>query len=355
MFNWRTFLRLFWVCIGPLFVAWTKAHAIERADVQIFGDVYVNQRMLEVTKSDTKNPRLFAGVSDLIESSSLDIANFEGVATKIDQPLDTQKQFLLRVPVTVPMILRNGGIDAVTLANNHSLDFGFQGLQDTIRLLIEADLHYAGAGANKAQALVPMRFQLVGDKKICVLSFSRTLPQSFWATKDKPGTAYASLPEVVSEVKNCAQGGYFTIPIFHWGQELTRTPLEYQRELARAAIDAGAPIVIGHHPHLIQDIEIYRGRLILYSTGNFLFGTDPKHHIPEGMAVRLRLSTGAEARNFAVDLVPLVVRNDRVGYVTRISDNDEDDYIKPRLPEKHPCREVRSTETTTRHWTCLVK
>lgn len=332
-----------------------RAFALEKADVQIFGDVYINQRVLEVTKSDSKNPRMFAGVAELLETSRFNIVNFEGVATHAAQPLDADKQFLLRMAIRAPMILRNSGIDAVTLANNHSMDFGYPGLQDTLRLLDEADLLSVGAGIHAPAAAAPLRISLGDDRRICILSFSRTLPSSFWAKKDRPGTAYASAPHVIRHVRACAASAPFTIVIFHWGQEHTRHPMAYQRALGRAAIDAGAQIVVGHHAHMLQDIEVHQGRLILHSIGNFVFGTDPKHSVPEGLAVRLRLNAGAEPRNFAVDLVPLDVRNDRVGYVPRVLEARAQDSIRPRLPQQHPCHEVVGSATEKRHWTCLIK
>jgi poly-gamma-glutamate synthesis protein (capsule biosynthesis protein) len=269
--------------------------------------------------------------------------NFEGAATTAFVAHEP-KRHLLRMPLGTPAALAEAGISAVTLANNHAMDFGFQGVFDTLVGLQKAGIEWTGAGRTKAEAVRPILLH-TPKRTVCLLAFSRTLPESFWATSTKPGTAFAAEGDMTSAIGRCAATGAFPLVAIHWGQELAHKPAPYQRTLARAAIDAGAGAVIGHHPHVTQGVEVYKGRLIVYSLGNFAFGSLPSGPPPQGLAARLFFDT---ADNVRWELVPLNVDNADVAFRPRPFKADEAKRAAQALPKAAPC--TWSAETL--RWTC---
>lgn len=311
------------------------------ADLQFFGDVYMPERVIRQTQSTADEPVVFADVKGLLKSSRHNIVNLEGPITSAFVTPEL-KRFLLRMPFTVPEILRTAGIGVVTLANNHSMDYGYQGIFDTQVALNAAGIAYTGAGRNREEATRPVILSGSG-RSYCLLAYSRTLPMSFWAKDEAPGTASATYDELEKDVTACADSNLFTIVIFHWGQEMTNQIAPYQRELAHRAIKAGARLVLGHHPHMLQDIEIYNGRPILYSLGNFAFGSLPDNSGQEGMAVRV--SRGL------IELVPLLVQNAKVHFKPRPLRAGEVDPIQAHLPVINPCRWQKEAKL----WSCPLE
>lgn len=316
------------------------------ADLQLFGDVYLPQHVLEQTATTAEDPRVFAAVRHLMANTAHNVVNFEGVATSAFVPLEL-KRFLLKMPLSVGPILKAAGVTAVTLANNHSMDYGYQGLFDTLSVLREADIAATGAGRNAAEASRPLLLAAAG-RLICLQAYSRTLPESFWARATEPGTAHADLAGLRRDVQACAAFAHFTVVSFHWGAEMTSKAADYQRELAKAAVAAGADLVVGHHPHVLQEIEIISGKPVFYSLGNFAFGTLPAGKQQEGMAVRVTLPRASVARP-QYELVPLQVRNSLVRFQPRPLQKGESDPIEAMLPDKHPCRWVAQA----RSWRCI--
>ena len=286
----------------------STAPAEPQADAQFFGDVFLTH--LGVEGRPETDP--FVALRPILASSAHNIVNFEGVATAGFVALEA-KTFLLQMPSTVGSILRRAGIDGVTLANNHSMDYGAAGLHDTLAILEDAAIQHAGAGSNLGEAERPILIPFA-QGTLCIAAFSRTLPSSFWAKDARPGTAFASFDAVRRGIKSCKDHGFITVVAFHWGREGLPAPMPYQKELAHAAIDAGADAVIGHHPHVIQDVERYAGRPIFYSLGNAVFHTLPDSP-PTGMAVRLLRSPPSDPLKW--EIIFLAVDNHDVKFHPR--------------------------------------
>jgi poly-gamma-glutamate capsule biosynthesis protein CapA/YwtB (metallophosphatase superfamily) len=163
------------------------------------------------------------------------------------------------------------GFDLIGQANNHARDFGPAALRDTIANLDKAGLAHAGAGVNRNAAFKPAIIERNGAK-IAYLSYSQIGPANFAATGGSPGTAYTtSLSTVRKQVAAAKKQADYVIVSFHWGVEKSYKPTSAQVRFGRAAIDSGADAVLSHHPHVIQGVEFYRGKLIAYSLGNFVF------------------------------------------------------------------------------------
>jgi poly-gamma-glutamate synthesis protein (capsule biosynthesis protein) len=200
----------------------------------------------------------------------------------------------------------------VTLANNHILDFGYEALQDTFRYLRQAGVAYTGAGSSwqEASRAAVVRTP-VGDVRF--VAFSNTLPKSYWAKKDRPGTLYGSEKAVITTISRHRGKGPL-VAAFHWGAELMTEPKEYQIDLARLAVDSGATLVLGHHPHVPQPIEVYNGVPILYSLGNFAFGSYSKR-TPYGLMAIAEFDENG--RCTMLEVYPLHTDNSKVAFSPR--------------------------------------
>jgi poly-gamma-glutamate capsule biosynthesis protein CapA/YwtB (metallophosphatase superfamily) len=214
----------------------------------------------------------FAGTRDLLRQSHVVIGNLEGPLTHRGNK-EADKQYIFRSPPTeVARALQSAGFDVVSLANNHSLDYGVEGMEDTIDSLAGVGILHMGAGNNSREARAPV-FVPVGNQMVAFLAYSLTFPESYWATTKRPGTAFGHEAHIVADVKTAREFADVVVVSFHWGQESKIELREYQTRLGRAAIDAGAQAVVGHHPHILQGVERYKGGVILYSLGNYTFGS----------------------------------------------------------------------------------
>jgi poly-gamma-glutamate synthesis protein (capsule biosynthesis protein) len=321
----------------------TSAARAQPADLQFFGDVLINAKTLRHTNSTAANPHLFGGSASLLNSSRHNIINLEGVITTTLAPFEA-KQFLLRMPPSAAQILRTAGIDVVTLANNHTMDFGFAGLLSTLTSLARADIASTGAGINQAAASLPLIIKLE-HQTICLLAFSKTLPSTFWATTRRAGSAFGAESLVTERISACAARGYFTVVAFHWGKEGEHESLPYQKDLAHLAIEAGADLIIGHHPHNLQEIEVYHDKPIFYSLGNFAFGSEPEAGNQQGMAVQLTF-TEDHPREPKVVVIPLSVDNHTVHFVPQLMSRVEADLLQPQITA------LRSCHWRQTRWSC---
>jgi poly-gamma-glutamate synthesis protein (capsule biosynthesis protein) len=168
--------------------------------------------------------------------------------------------------------LEASGFTFLSLANNHILDYGEEALLDTVGLLEEAGIGFAGAGANRAAAWKPA-VATYGDSSVAFLSFSHILPAGFIATDSKAGLApgRTDMAAVTEAIRAAKDEHDYVLVSFHWGVEYVDDANSDQVRDARAAIDAGADMVLSHHPHVIQGVEFYNGGLIAYSLGDFVF------------------------------------------------------------------------------------
>jgi poly-gamma-glutamate synthesis protein (capsule biosynthesis protein) len=181
------------------------------------------------------------------------------------------KAFTFRGSPSVTRGLVWAGFDLIGQGNNHARDFGQLALRDTITNLNRAGLAHAGAGVNRSSAFRPAIIERNGAR-IAYLSYSQIGPADFVATNRSPGTAYStSINGVKSQIAAAKRQADYVIVSFHWGTERSYRPTVRQVRFGRAAIDAGADAVLSHHPHVIQGVEYYRGGLIAYSLGNFVF------------------------------------------------------------------------------------
>ena len=210
----------------------------------------------------------FSDFADYFAGADIRITNLECVVSTRGQANDKMYTFQAH-PRVIPVLQKH--FDAVTLANNHSGDFGPDAFAQMLSLLKEARLAQVGGGMNLKQAHTPLVFTRNGWR-IAVLSYNEFHPRSFEAGFDIPGVAWSEDQQVVEDIQTARRIHHadLVIPVMHWGWENERTANPRQRQLAKLMIDAGADAVIGGHPHVTQDVSVYKGRPIIYSVGNFV-------------------------------------------------------------------------------------
>ena len=190
-------------------------------------------------------------VKDIFSTDDLTIANFEGTLTDSDERED--KTFAFKAPASYASILTGGSVEAVNTANNHSHDYGDQSFNDTLAALDDAGIVHFGYNETAVMDVKGIKVGLVG-----IYELYDHLERE------------QQLKDNIAKVK--ADGAQLIVVIFHWGNETETVPDSNQTTLGSIAIDGGADLVCGHHPHVLQGIETYKGRNIVYSLGNFCFG-----------------------------------------------------------------------------------
>lgn len=249
----------------------------------------------------------------LLQSGDWVFANLEGPLTNEGEPI-VKKRYLFRSPPDkVAHALAQAGFNVVSLANNHAMDYGYEGLQHTIDVLNQVAITHVGVGVDQNAA----RQYVVLKKKglrLAFLAYSLTFPKEFWAKDNHPGTAFGHEKHIRADVQRAATEADVVVVSFHWGGEGTTKLRNYQKKLGRSAIDAGATVVLGHHPHVLQGIESYSNGIILYSLGNFVFGSYSKC-ATRSVVARLEFEESVPKR---LELIPINVDNTEVVFQPKL-------------------------------------
>lgn len=230
----------------------------------------------------------FQGFAPLFHQADITIGNLECVVGTTGKAED--KNFVLRAnPRVLPVVKKY--FNAVSLANNHTGDYGPEALSNMLDLLDYAGIKYFGAGKEIRSAHEPIIFDVRG-KRIAVLGFDIFLPRSFEALDDRPGTAWGEPDYISADIKRAKEFYHADIVIAypHWGWEGEKVASANQVQLARLMIDSGADAVVGGHPHVTQNIENYKDKPIFYSLGNFVFDSFDTVDTTTGWALELTIN-----------------------------------------------------------------
>ncbi|MBI4306701.1 MAG: CapA family protein [Chloroflexi bacterium] len=275
--------------IGTTFLPPIPARAYgERVVVVAGGDIMMGRWVEQVIRQnggDFDYP--LRRVKHVIESADLAMANMEGpvTAARVWCP---NCMVLGSLPEAAGA-LANAGFDAVTLANNHAGDFGARGVLDSVANLDSKGIAHAGAGANEAEARKPALLVKNGVR-FAILGYNEVPPVGYAAGPSRPGSAWLTV-EAVREDVTAARGiADVVIVAPHWGIEYVSSPTRFQVDVAHAAIDAGADLVIGNHPHWVQEVEIYNGKPIFYALGNLVLDQMWSMETRQGALLRLTFS-----------------------------------------------------------------
>lgn len=248
----------------------------------------------------------WADATGVFSSADLSFVNLECCIAGCGSPVPG-KEFCFRGPADSAAGLSSAKVDVVSLANNHCKDYGNEALLETFRHLDENGVAWCGAGADYLEAYSPEVVE-AGGKQVAFLAFNGIVPYGWPATEDTPGCATTwETEEMVCRIKEARETSDYVVVSFHWGIELMTTPTREQMDLAHLAVESGADLVLGHHPHVVQGFETYEGGLIAYSLGNFVF--NPPRQI-SSMSVAL-VAVLAPEGFFRAEVIPMRIRNCR--------------------------------------------
>ncbi len=212
----------------------------------------------------------FEKVKTELEQYDFVFSNLETPITD-DGKMLAEKPYIFALDPDYASVLNTVKLDAVSIANNHIMDYGRTGLENTLQWLDKYGIARAGAGRNLEEARKPAIFR-AGTTDIIILAYNERPPAEFDAGARTPGAAPLDMHVLKEDIRRHRTSTNLVLVSLHWGIEQTLYPRSYQVRLARAIIDAGADAIIGHHPHWPQGIEIYRSKPIFYSLGNFING-----------------------------------------------------------------------------------
>lgn len=259
-------------------------------DLTFAGDIMLDRGVKNSVRKNFNNDysQLFAKVNfpDFLKDSDVFFANLEGPAS--DQGTDMHNLYSFRMDPNVVPALAGVGVDVLSVANNHVGDWGRDAYADTLSRLKENEIQYAGGGNNETEAETPVIIEKYG-MKIGYLAFSDKGPDWMAATTDQAGLLLASNPRFDEIIQNAAKQVDDLVVSFHFGEEYQTTHNARQELLAHKAVDDGAKLVIGAHPHVPEDTEVYKNSYIAYSLGNFIFDQSWSPATMQGMILNIKL------------------------------------------------------------------
>lgn len=234
------------------------------------GDILLDRGVRQQIEAHGTESLFTAGVDSVLRASTLVVGNLECPATTIKAP--TYKRFIFRAEPHWLDALREHGFTHLNLANNHSVDQGRRGLEDTYRQVVAHGMIPVGADSTQAAAAQPVLL-IDSPRKVWLVPTLRMPLENYAWLPDRWSVSQDDDDDLVQRVADLRRADSTAVIIVspHWGWEHHTEPVGQQRVLAHRLIDAGADLIIGHHTHTLQTIERYRGRSIYYSLGNFIF------------------------------------------------------------------------------------
>ncbi len=292
-----------WVLLWGLSFAQAAERAAEGIELVFVGDVMLADTPGRLIRAGQDPFRYFAHE---LRRADLTIGNLECVISVKGRPID--KPYTFRAPKRALPLLKKY-ISAVSVANNHTGDFGKAAFTDMLSSLSKHEIPYVGGGHHLREAHQPFIRDIRGQR-IGVLAYNGFFPRSFEALEGSPGSAWLDDDFVMHDIRHAKQqlGVDFLIVYPHWGWEYQKLASPRQRDMARLMIDSGADAVVGGHPHVTQDIELYQGKPIIYSLGNFVFDGFHEEDTRSGWLLRIIL-----ARDGSVAWQVLEAKIDRLG------------------------------------------
>lgn len=289
---------------------------LARADTPSFSLIFAGDTTLDDAAGAliARGGDPLAALAPLFAGADVRVANLECVVATRGEA--GSKNYTFRAhPQVLPVLRRH--LDGVTLANNHSGDYGREAFAEMLDLLGAANLAQVGGGHNLSEAHTPWVVERAG-LRVAMLSYNEFMPRSFEADHDAPGIAWSEDEQAVADIKRARQQHRADVVLvfMHWGWENELSANSRQRQLARLLIDAGADAIIGGHPHVTQDIELYQGKPILYSVGNFIMKETDNERQRQAWVLRMTFD-GDGASGFTTHPVRLdadgIPHPDRIG------------------------------------------
>jgi poly-gamma-glutamate synthesis protein (capsule biosynthesis protein) len=273
----------------------------------------------------------------LIRGADVAFANLEAPVTASLRPVDFWKEYMYRVEPEAVQAWQWLGLDIVSVANNHVLDYRQRGLLDTVATLDGAGIEHVGGGKDIASARRPVVFE-IGETRVGFLGYlenqaSYCLYEGLFASQHRPGCAKLTRQDAAEDVRRLRSQVDVLVVSVHWGQNYSDVT-DSQREYAKALLDLGVDVVVGHHPHNEQAVVVRGRSLVFYSLGNYAWGAPGHDDLRIGLVVRLLVeprSAERAARVAGAEVFPIVTQNRLVQYQPRRLAPAEEHWLVPFL------------------------
>jgi poly-gamma-glutamate synthesis protein (capsule biosynthesis protein) len=256
------------------------------ATLVFVGDIMLSRgvgRLME-KKNDWQYP--FLEIKDTLAEADLLIGNLEGPISSKGVKIGSIYSF--RVDPRAVAGLTGAGFDVLSLANNHLWDYGRDAFNATLNILRNNGIDYIGGGIDYAEAHQPLVREVKGTK-VAFLAYTDLAPAGIMKESSKPAVAFSDLKQIIPDIAKAKTLADLVIVSFHWGNEYETKHNQKQEALAHAVIDAGANLVIGHHPHVAQEVEKYKDGYIAYSLGNFVFDQNFSTDTRSGLMLKVTI------------------------------------------------------------------
>ncbi len=293
---------------------------VKSVSILAVGDIMLSRNVASKIKKYNNPDYPFLKLKEILKSTDFNFANLESPIT--DGPEIQTGQMIFHANKGIETTLKDNNFQILSLANNHIPNFGDKGIKDTIELLTNVGIKFSGAGANEKEAYAPAYLETNGIK-FAFLSYndSDVVPSTYLAGAEDYGTAFMNIPKMQESIKIAKTDSDFVIVSMHSGTEYVNNPNNRQIEFARSAIDSGADLVIGHHPHVVQTMEKYRNKYIFYSLGNFIFDQMWSRKTKQGLIIKFIFE---QNKNIKFSLTPIII----------------EDYCQPRIANEKEKLEI---------------
>ncbi len=312
--------------VAVLFIALTlvfiQNYEVHRVNVCAVGDILlyrgVRDRLIE---NGYDYP--YERVKHILKKADIAFGNLECPLTDGGSPVLKRRDLIFKGDPDNACALKKAGFDVLNLANNHTMDYGRGGLVSTLNLLQALKIRVVGACLNPELARKPV-FVCRHGSTIGFIGYTVFPPEGYIYSEDKPDVARVDEERMRKEIGDARKHCDFLVISFHWGKEYEFFASENQKKLAHAAVDSSASLVIGHHPHVLQGIEQYKGKLIFYSLGNFVFDKQIQKGTDETVILNLKVVNN---RWEEAELIPIKIVNCQ----PRIATGSDGEHILKRL------------------------
>lgn len=266
------------------------------------GDILLDRGVAREMKGDYHYP--YRKVKHILEAADITLGNLECPLTTHGTPALKRPIIIFKADPQNAEAIKGSGFDILNLANNHTMDYGTQGVVNTMKVLKEFDIDFIGAGINYGEARKPLYIEKK-DCRIGFLGYSVFPPEGYISFSDRPDVAKVAMESLREEIKSAKKECDLLVVSFHWGKEYDFYAGRMQKDLAHTVIDSGGDLVLGHHPHVLQGVERYKDGIIFYSLGNFVFDRQIQRGTDETIIVNFTIKD----KNLSqVEIIPAKIR-----------------------------------------------
>lgn len=285
--------------IAPHFIEIQKNTVSEKKEVRLLfvGDIMLSRQIGIIIEREQDPLYPFLRIKNVTEKADISFANLESIASKKGEDIGSIYSF--RADPDTLKGLSYAGFDVVSVANNHAFDWGGEAFLDSQSHLLRLGIAHVGGGKTISDAHIPFIIEKQGTK-FAYLGYSEFATK--YPARGYPAVAPLDLPSMKNDIAKAKLLSDVVIVSIHWGTEYNIHASEIQKDIAHELIDAGVTIVIGHHPHVVQEVEEYHGGLIAYSLGNFVFDQNFSSDTRQGLMLTVTMR-GDDVTDIHKDIV----------------------------------------------------